>query len=293
MTSKQLKSLITPYRIICKVLNGIFAIIIISTIIYLIIAPDNLIAFIILLGCVTVFACLHDAVHNKIKRILVDNDNFIGVALKEAFGDSVEYCQDGEVAPGPMEFPFSYNKVYGEGHIKAVYKGLNIELSDMTLKNEEMNAEGDINAFTVFRGQLFVCDLRKELSGEVFISANSGMDKPGFERDVMMDNKEFDDRFRVKTKVPEEAFCILTPHMMGYILKMADKVNGRVYMAFLRSGKIYIAVNTNRNILKLGDTTKADYDTLMQKYLGELKWFTDMIDTLRLNDKLYKKEANV
>ena len=70
MTSKQLKSLITTYRIICKVLNGIFAIIIISTIIYLIIAPDNLIAFIFLLGCVTVFACLHDAVHNKIKKFL-------------------------------------------------------------------------------------------------------------------------------------------------------------------------------------------------------------------------------
>ena len=32
---------------------------------------------------------------------------------------------------------------------------------------------------------------------------------------------------------------------------------------------------------------------LRQKFLGELRWFTDMIDTLRVEDTLYKKEANV
>lgn len=78
-----------------------------------------------------------------------------------------------------------------------------------------------------------------------------------------MDSEEFNDRFCVKTKVPGEAFYILTPHMMEYILEMADKANGWVYMAFLRSGKIQIAVNTNRDIFELGDT-KADYDTLHQ-----------------------------
>ena len=32
---------------------------------------------------------------------------------------------------------------------------------------------------------------------------------------------------------------------------------------------------------------------LRQKFLGELRWFTDMIDTLRVEDTLYKKEANI
>ena len=30
-----------------------------------------------------------------------------------------------------------------------------------------------------------------------------------------------------------------------------------------------------------------------KKFLNELKWFTDMIDTLRLENTLYQKEANV
>ena len=32
---------------------------------------------------------------------------------------------------------------------------------------------------------------------------------------------------------------------------------------------------------------------LRQKFLGELRWFTDIIDTLRVEDTLYKKEINV
>ncbi|MCF2679364.1 DUF3137 domain-containing protein [Faecalicatena contorta] len=155
----------------------------------------------------------------------------------------------------------------------------------MVLKNEEMNDEGEINCFTFFRGQWLICDLGKEFPGEVFISANPKKGKPSLERDVTMDNEEFNDRFCVKTKVPEEAFYILTPHMMEHILEMADKANGWVYMAFLRSGKIHIAVNTDRDIFELGDT-KADYDTLHQKFLDELKWFADMIDALRLEDTL-------
>ena len=109
-------------------------------------------------------------INNKIKKILFDN--IIGVVVKEAFGDSVEYDPDGKVTPGPMVFPFPYNKVRGEDHIKAVYNGLSIELSDIELKNEEMNDEGEVKCFTFVRGQWLICDFGKELSGEVFISAN-------------------------------------------------------------------------------------------------------------------------
>ena len=32
---------------------------------------------------------------------------------------------------------------------------------------------------------------------------------------------------------------------------------------------------------------------LRRKFLGALRWFTNMIDTLRVEDTLYKKEATV
>ena len=44
---------------------------------------------------------------------------------------------------------------------------------------------------------------------------------------------------------------------------------------------------------KLYEPAVAHVEGLRQKFLGELRWFTDMIDTLRVEDTLYKKETNV
>ena len=109
---------------------------------------------------------------------------------------------------------------------------------------------------------------------------------------VKMNNKAFDDRFCVKTWASEEAGSILTPHLMDLILKMADRANGQVYLSFLRSGKAHIAVNNGHSIFALGEA-KVDHETLHQRYVSELKWFTDMIDMLRTEDTLFKKETSV
>lgn len=53
------------------------------------------------------------------------------------------------------------------------------------------------------------------------------------------------------TNNAQEAYYILTPHMMEYILTMADKSGSEVYMSFLRDGKMQIAVRTNRDFFEL------------------------------------------
>ena len=80
--------------------------------------------------------------------------------------------------------------------------------------------------------------------------------------------------------------------MMEYILTMADKSGGDVYMSFLRDGKMQVAVKTGRDFFELGKSN-ADLEELRRKFLGELSWFTDIVDTLRVEDTLYKKETNI
>ena len=63
-------------------------------------------------------------------------------------------------------------------------------------------------------------------------------------------------------------------------------------MSFLRDGKMQIADRTDRDFFELGKS-KANVEKLREKFIGELRWFTDMIDTLRLEDSIYKKETNV
>ena len=230
---------------------------------------------------------------SKLKKLL--SDNVISGVIKEALGDAVEYNPWGKINPGSMVFPFSYNCADGSDHIKAVYNGLNIELGDIELIDETEDTDietgqTETSRNTQFKGQWLTCDFGKELSGEVYISEWTKKDRRSMKSNVTMDNEQFSKRFCVRADNPQEAYYLLTPHMMEYIITMADKSGGTVYMSFMRNGKMHVAVKTGRDFFELGKSN-ADVGGLRQKFLGELRWFTDIVDTLRVEDTLYKKET--
>ena len=227
------------------------------------------------------------------KKLL--SDHVTSVVLKEVLGDAVEYNPWGKINPGSMVFPFSYNCAEGSDHIKAAYHGLNIELGDIELIEESETYDPETgrteqNKATQFKGQWLTCDFGKELAGEVYISERTKKTRRRLNSNVTMDNEQFDTRFCVRADDPQEAYYILTPHMMEYISTMADKSGGTVYLSFLRNGKMHVAVQSGRDFFELGKSN-ADVGGLRQKFLGELRWFTDIIDTLRVEDTLYKKET--
>ena len=225
---------------------------------------------------------------SKLKKLL--SDNVINGVIKEALGDAVEYNPWGKINPGSMVFPFSYNCADGSDHIKAVYNGLNIELGDIELIDETEDTDietgqTETSRNTQFKGQWLTCDFGKELSGEVYISEWTKKDRRSMKSNVTMDNEQFSKRFCVRADNPQEAFYILTPHMMEYITAMANKSGAAIFMSFLRGGTMHIAVQTWRDFFELGKK-KADAGKLRQKYLDELRWYTNMIDTLRVEDTL-------
>ena len=231
---------------------------------------------------------------SKLKKIL--SDDVISGVIKEALGDAVEYNPWGKINPGSMVFPFGYNCANGSDHIKAVYHGVNVELGDIELidESEVTDEEGrtEKTRNTQFKGQWLTCDFGKELAGEVYISERTKKTRKSLKSDVSMDNEQFAKRFCVRANDPQEAYYILTPHMMEYIISIADKSGGTVYMSFLRDGKLHVAVQTGRDFFELGKNN-ANVKELRQKFLGELRWFTDIVDTLRVEDTLYKKEENI
>lgn len=236
----------------------------------------------------------------SLKKLL--SDNIVSGVLNEVF-ENVEYNAFGripsaQVKDADMVFPFEYDSVRGSDYIKGTYKGLNVELSDVELSHvvshydEEMQQWRD-DEQKVFMGQWLICDFGKELSGEVHLSTNAkALRKQHKDDSVEMENTAFNDRFLVAAADAQEAYYLLTPHMMEYILAAANKAGGEVYMAFLRNGRLHIAVKTGRDFFELGKS-QANADALRQKFLGELRWFTDIIDALRLEDSLYRKETNV
>ena len=228
------------------------------------------------------------------KKLL--SDQVVSGVLKEVLGDAVEYNPWGKINPVPMEFPFSYNSVDGSDHIKAVYNGLNMELGDVELmdKTEETDEEGHTmtRQDMVFKGQWLSCDFGQELAGQVYLSERTKKDRRSLKSNVTVDNEQFGRRFCVRADDPREAYRILTPHMMELILTIADKSGGTVYLSFLRNGKMHLAVQTGRKLFELG-SSNAKVEELRRKFLAELRRFTDVIDLLRAEDSLYKKETNV
>ena len=249
---------------------------------------------VILLLAALVSACMTSKNTGALKKLL--GDRVVSGVLNEAL-DNVEYAPFGRIksiGSEGMVFPFSVEKVQGSDHIKATYKGLQLELSDIELYSVEdvydsENDRWEEREQKVFQGQWLICDFGKELSGEVRISAEpKKLRRQHKNNSVEMESDAFNRRFLVTADNAQEAYYILTPHMMEYILDMADRSGGEVYMAFLRSGKLNVAVQTGRDFFELGGSN-TNIDALRQKFLGELKWFTDIIDTLRVEDTLYKK----
>ncbi|MGN0318317.1 MAG: DUF3137 domain-containing protein [Lachnospira sp.] len=280
MTNNQIKHMLSLYRTIDKVLSALVVAFIIISIILCFVGAG---AFGVILGIVS-FIALNIVLYNidkKINKILTDN--IINNVVKDVFGDSAKYELYSRVEPAPEGFPSPHDRVHGRNNIVADYDGIHIGLSNITLvRNVHCNGEPEeatIAPEKFFEGQWLICDFGKELLGEVFIYANPEKGKPAKERDAMMNYRDFDNCFCVKTKNPEEALSILTPHMMDLILEIENKVNSPMYIAFLRSGRIHIAFDTKRDILDLGDT-KADYDILYRKFFDELKWIADIIDGL-------------
>ena len=291
MTNKELESQLQSLRskeLICKVLTyGSGAAMILMFIVGMI--P---IAVIFLVAALVSGYQLSNAT-STLKKLL--SDNIISGVLKEALGDDVEYNPWGRINPGSMVFPFSYNTTAGSDHIKAVYNGLNIELGDIELIDEQEytdeNGQTEKNSVTQFKGQWLTCDFGKELAGEVYISEWGKKDRKLMKSNVSMDNEQFSKRFCVRVDNPQEAYYILTPNMMEYIISMADKSGGIVYMSFLRNGKMHVAVKSGRDFFELGKSN-ANVEDLRQKFLDELRWFTDIVDTLRVEDTIYKKVTN-
>ena len=230
----------------------------------------------------------------KIKKTL--SENITRSVIREVLGDDVEYNPWGTISPGSMVFPFTYNTTSGSDHIMANYNGLEIELGDIELQDEGETTDEETGVTTTsrhtwFKGQWLTCDFGKKLSGQVYISQRSKKDAVPMKSNVKMDNEQFNKRFCIRADDPQEAYYILTPHMMEYILTIADNSGGTLYMSFLREGKLHVAVQTGRDFFELGKE-KVKTEKLCEKFKSELRWFTDIVDTLRVEDSLYKKELN-
>lgn len=294
MTNEQLEAALGKHRALSVVFKILTCITGLGTI--LLFSGDMIPAAIVCLVVTFVFGYQMGRHATAVKTLL--SENIVSGVLHEVFEDAAyepfRCIPSGLVVEAGMVFPFAYDSVRGSDHIKGVYKGLQVELSDIELchvesvYNEERDG-WDEETETLFKGQWLVCDFGRPLSGEVRLSANTKALRRQLGGGVIeMEDPVFNGRFLVTAESAQDAYYLLTPHIMETLLAAAERSGGEVYMAFLRGGKLHVAVRTGRDFLELGKS-KTDVERLRQKFLGELRWFTSIIDALRLEDTLYRR----
>ena len=216
--------------------------------------------------------------------------------LSEIF-DDVEYDAYRHISPEVIHasgaFPFAYDKVSGGDYIKASYRGVGLELCDLMLEEEvrttstdsDGNSTSDTSNRIVFVGQWLILDFHKELSADlgVFEGLRKQYDQ------IETENAEFNKRYGISCDSVHDAFYILTPNMMEHIMAMDRRAEGKIYLRFLREGKIHVAVHSRRDHFEVGNLNDANLATLQLKFRSEVRYVTELIDALLAVDTLYKQ----
>ena len=227
---------------------------------------------------------------SKIKNTISGDivNGIVNEVLDNAIYAAPYRLSDEIIVSSHMVLPQPYDKISGSDFINGEYKGLLLKMSDIDLTRRVSTGDDEETDERVFDGQWLMCDFGKALSGEVHVSQITKSMPDSVKRQrIRMENEQFNEKFVVTADDPEEAFYVLTPHMMEYILSLEKKNKGILYMSFLRDGKFHIAVNSGEDFFELGKK-KPDYETLRQIFLDQLRWYTDIIDVLRLEPNLYK-----
>ncbi len=172
----------------------------------------------------------------------------------------------------------------GSGYVRGTYHGLTTELCTVTLTDvkefqREETGLWEKNAQVVYTGQWMLCQLGREFPTWLTIWPRDRLDKLFNSRTIKTENEDFNKKFNLSSDDEQAALRILNPSRMERLMKLAE-TSGKFALNLNTDGRLYIACHCDRGFFDIGKGREKP-DALRQRFAGELKRFTDMIDTFR------------
>ncbi|MDR2939975.1 MAG: DUF3137 domain-containing protein [Clostridiales bacterium] len=196
----------------------------------------------------------------------------------------------------PAGLIHSWESISGSDYFEGSYKGLNVLYSDLYLSHQETSTDSNGKATTTtvtdFLGQWLVCDFGKELASTVRLVEKRGGTTFGLSKsDIETENVDFNKKFRIIAEDGHTAFYLLTPHFMERLVEADSRANSPSLFCF-QGGKVHIALYSGRDSFELGKINPNNMEAVRQKFRNDIKYMTDIMDTLLLNDKLFQDTAS-
>lgn len=212
----------------------------------------------------------------------------------EAVLDRVDlYDHRGSVDHGYLWEDFSYPGREWVGpcsdHVKGVLKGMPIEFSEFCFQYETVERDKDgkttREVHTSFSGMMVISRHGFRLNNKVTLTQFSH-----FHHALGTESVDFNSAWSIREDAGQDAFYILTPHMMEHILTMDQRAGGDIYLRFLKEGKVHVAVHSRRDHFEAGSLEYVKVSELLQRFRDEIRYVTDLIDALLTVDTLYKQQ---
>lgn len=177
------------------------------------------------------------------------------------------------------------NRFHCEDYIKATYKGVHFEQSDVQIVRESSSGKNK-KEITYFSGRMFEFNFPKTdykslmVFSKKFPHMGAGTE-PHYE-DVQLESQSFNKKFLVRAANPHDAFYVLTPQVMECLEKILDKFDN-VAVHYIE-GKLYVAINMGIQSFDADMSRKVIYEKEIEKIRCDIEVICDIINALKLSE---------
>lgn len=213
----------------------------------------------------------------------------IPITLK-LFGKDIKYSPEG-ISRGVVEAVDMFGhftKYTSEDTVSGVIKEVSFDCADVKLgyytggKNKRY--------VKVCHGQLYIFDFNKRFRTRTIIREKKVKKPDGLEK-MEVESIDFNKKFYIYSNNEHDAFYILTPHFMEKLDELEAKHDGNLYIAFDNS-KLYIGIDNNIDRFEPPILSEVSQETI-DAQIGDLKIIEEIIEELRLNNKIFIVDENL
>lgn len=242
---------------------------------------------------VPVMVILGAKIYPKIKKeyMTAYKETLVIPILSKKF-DHYTYSMDGKVTINDIKNLGIWNKkqesftVHTEDFLTGTYQGVYYEQTDANICYR-LSRTSDKTVF-VFDGTISKVRFNKKISGRLVLRNGSlgGTFSDGGLPQIKTENTEFNNRFTIHSEDGHDAFYVLTPHFMEYLMKLYNTLPERQ-----RHPKTLVVIfeNDTMTILRggvrmfeLSEAKKVDFFEAKELITKEMQDMLEIIDILRI-----------
>jgi hypothetical protein len=193
-----------------------------------------------------------------------------------------------------LQKPDDYN---GDDYIEGSRDKTYFCFSELYTTRQESTGKSS-HTVTIFKGLFFIADFNKKFNGRTYVWSESNPQLNFFIKlfssywyeleKIKLESSEFENRFIVYSTDQVEARYILTPSFMERLIKLQHLMGDRLSVSFVNTN-IYVAVPIKDKLFEPSFYRPNNFESIGD-YFNTIHIVFDIIDELKLNDRLWTKE---